>query len=367
LAASEDDVDSDEQIQKSVGRTLLNWGLGIGSIVVIGGWASTGIYQLQPGEAAVILQLGERNRTVLDPGLKWHPPVPIETLEIVNVSEILKESFGVRASPPPPAPQPDSAELGDEDTPARGEAVATFENAMQTADSNIVNLGYVLQYKIDDAFAYLYAMQNPTETLFDATRSAVREVVGQMTVDEVLSSRRKEIEQQASEILRARLREYCAELGADSAFEVTAIRLQVVQPPAQVQQAFDDVIAARQDEERAVSVARGDEREMLEEADAKATELEQSSLAYKETKILEAQGRAGRFKALLAEYSRAPEVTRNRLYLETMQDVLPDVEMMIVETGAASIVPLLSRQSGSPALPLPVAPASAPRSREGAR
>jgi membrane protease subunit HflK len=364
LATSEDDVDSDEQIRRSVGRTLLNWGLAIGSIVVIGGWASTGFYQLQPGEAAVILQFGERNRTVLDPGLKWHPPVPIETLEIVNVSEILKESFGVRASPPPPARPPDSVELKDEDTPAHGAAVATFENAMQTADSNIVNLGYVLQYKIDDAFAYLYAMANPSETLFDATRSAVREVVGRMTVDEVLSSHRKEIEKQASEILRARLREYGAKLDAGPAFKVSGIRLQVVQPPAQVQQAFDDVISARQDEERAVSVAHGDEREMLEAADAKATELEQSSLAYKETKVLEAQGRAGRFKALQAEYSRAPEVTRNRLYLETMQEVLPGVEMMIVETGAASIIPLLSRQ---PLPSLPVAPPAAPRSSEGAR
>ena len=367
MAPSEDDVDSDEQIRRSVGRTLLNWGLAIGSIVVIGGWASTGIYQLQPGEAAVILQFGERNRTVLEPGLKWHPPVPIETLEIVNVSEILKESFGVRAAPPPPAPIPGGDELKDEETPARGAAVATFENAMQTADSNIVNLGYVLQYRIDDAFAYLYVMANPTETLFDSTRSAVREVVGRMTVDEVLSSRRKEIEQQAGEILRARLREYCEELGAGPAFHISGIRLQVVQPPAQVQQAFDDVISARQDEERAVSVASGDEREMLQEADAKATELEQSSLAYKETKVLEAQGRTGRFKALLAEYSRAPEVTRNRLYLETMQDVLPGVEMMVVDTGAASIIPLLSRQSGSGGSAAPIPAPAAPRPAEAAR
>ena len=366
--APSDDLDSDEQIRKSVGRALLNWALAIGSIVVIGGWASTGIYQLEPGEAAVILRLGERNRTVLDPGLKWHPPVPIETLEIVNVSEILKESFGLRASAPAPARPRAAAELRDEETPEAGEETATFANAMQTADSNIVNLGYVLQYKIADPFSYLYAMANPRETLFDATRSAVREVVGQMTVDQVLSSHRKEIETLSVEILRTRLREYSEKLGEGPAFQISGIRLQVVQPPSQVQQAFDDVIAARQDEERSVSVALGDEREMLEEANAKATELEQRSLAYKQVKILEAQGRAARFNALLAEYSRAPAVTRSRLYLEAMEEVLSGVDMMIVEPGSASIVPLLSRQPEYPMGPrLPTAPPASPRASEEAR
>jgi membrane protease subunit HflK len=251
----------------------------------------------------------------------------------------------------------------DEATPEHGEETASFANAMQTADSNIVNLGYVLQYKVDDAFAYLYAMANPRETLFDATRSAVREVVGRMTVDEVLSSSRKQIETRAGEILRARIADYFGSVNAGPAFQVNGIRLQVVQPPAQVQQAFDDVIAARQDEERAVSVAQGDAREMQERANAKATELEQSSLAYKQVKIFDAQGRTARFAALLVEYRRASEVTRSRLYLEAMEEVLPGVEMIILESGAVSIVPLLPRQAGGFGRAAPPPPA-APRGSE---
>jgi len=145
------------------------------SMLVLGGWASTGVYELDPGEAAVVLRLGAKNRTELDPGLKWRFPPPIETLEIVNVSEIRRESFGLRRRDPR---SPDDRTPSDADTPAEGDQTTTFENAMQTADSNIVNIGYVLQYQIGDAFAYLYSMEEPEETLFDATRTAVRETVG---------------------------------------------------------------------------------------------------------------------------------------------------------------------------------------------
>jgi membrane protease subunit HflK len=364
LASDDDSLDSDSQIRRSVGRSLVNWGLALVSLAIIGAWASTGIYQLEPGEAGVILRLGERSRTDGDPGLKWHLPPPIETLEVINAAEIRKHSFGLRIKPPPAPSTPD---LPDEKTPVAGEGTTTFENAMQTADSNIVNIGYVLQYQIGDPFAYLYGMKDPSETLFDATRSAVREVVGQMTIDEVLSSRRKEIEVQANESLRSRLDSYFSSVGAASAFDIGGVRLQVVQPPQQVQQAFDDVISARQDEERSVSEAQGDEREMVESAEAQAVELAQESAAYKESGILEAQGRASRFEALVTEYLAAPRVTRRRLYLETMEEVLPGIQKMIVEPGAASVIPLIGPgvslgPPSSPSSPVRAStPFSAPR------
>jgi membrane protease subunit HflK len=312
LASDDDSLDSDTQIRRSVGRSLVNWGLALASVAIIGSWAVTGIYQLEPGEAGVILRLGERSRTELDPGLKWHLPPPIETLQIMNVAEIRKHSFGLQAKSPAPPAHP---EVKDEETPRTGGTTTSFENAMQTADSNIVNIGYVLQYQIGDPFSYLYGMKEPSETLFDATRSAVREVVGQMTIDEVLSSRRKEIEIQASESLRSRLAAYYDSVGVDSAFNISGVRLQVVQPPVQVQQAFDDVISARQDEERSVSEAQGDEQELVQGAKAQAIELEQESVTYKQERILEARGRASRFEALVEEYIAAPRVTRRRLYL----------------------------------------------------
>lgn len=349
--APDESLDSDSQIRRSVARTLLNGVLAFVSLAVIGGWASTGVYQLEPGEAAVILRLGERHRTELDPGLKWHLPPPIETLEVLNVAEIRKEAFGLRAKAPAPPSRP---EVADEKTPTTGEQTTSFENAMQTADSNIVNIGYVLQYQIADGFSYLYGMKDPNETLFDATRSAVREVVGKMTMDQVLSSGRREIESRANESLRSRLDLYFGSVGTASAFDISGIRLQVVQPPVQVQQAFDDVISARQDEERAVSEAQGDAREVSQGAEAQAVELEQESHAYKQDRILEAGGRAKRFEALLAEYRIAPEVTRRRLYLETMEKVLPNVDKMIVDPASATVIPMLQPGRGfGPATPLP--------------
>jgi membrane protease subunit HflK len=127
---------------------------------------------------------------------------------------------------------------------------------------------------------------------------------------------------------------------------VQEVELQVVRAPAQVQEAFDEIIAAGQDEERSISEARGDARETLESAKAEAIELEQSSLAYRQARVLEARGKATRFDALLVEYRRAPEVTRQRLYLETMEEILPEVDKMVIEPGAASVVPLIPMTTG---------------------
>jgi membrane protease subunit HflK len=358
----DEELGSEDAIRRSVGRTLANWATGLLSLAVIVAWGWTGVYQLEPGESAVILLLGERDRIVIDEGLHWHYPTPIESLEKVEVSRIRQEGFGLRPKEPPP---PSREQAGDEETPARGAGTTTFENAMQTADNNIVNLGYVLKYEIDDAFAYLYGMTNAEETLFDATRSAVREVVGQMNVDAVLYDKRGEIEVRSREILQERMTGYFETVGVGPAFAIRGVELQVVQPPAQVQEAFDEIIAAGQDEERAISEARGDARERIEQATATAIELDQSSLAYKDSKVLEARGRASRFEALLVEYQLAPEVTRRRLYLETMEEILPEVDKMVIEPGAASVVPLIPMNMGGAAPP--AAPTAKARREEARR
>jgi membrane protease subunit HflK len=351
---ADEDPNAEESIRRSVGRTLANWLMAVASLAVIVAWGATGVYQLQPGESAVILRVGQRDRTVVEEGLHWHYPAPLESIEIVNVSAVRQESFGLRSAPPAP---PEPVARADEETPAAGETTTSFENAMQTADNNIVNLGFVLKYEIDDAFAYLYGMADPEKTLFDATRASVREVVGQMDVDDVLYDRRQEIQVRSREILGERLAEYFGEVGGGSAFRIRSIELQVVQPPEQVQEAFDEIIAAGQDEERSISKARGDATETLERASARAIELEQSSLAYKEAKVVEAQGRAARFDALLVEYRLAPEVTRRRLYLETMEEILPLVDKVVIEPGSATLVPFLPMGPGA-ALPLPQPPST---------
>ena len=151
-------------------------------------------------------------------------------------------------------------------------------------------------------------------------------------------------------------KKYFGAVEAQSAFRIRGVELQVVQPPAQVQEAFDEIIAAGQDEERSISQAKGDATETIERATAEAIELEQSSLAYRDAKVLEARGKAARFEALLVEYKLAPEVTRRRLYLETMEEILPQVDKMVIEPGSATVVPFLpmGQAQGAPlVLPLP--------------
>ena len=339
MGGRDDELESEDSIRRSVGRTLFNWFTTLVAIAVIVGWAAAGLYQLSPGESAVLLFLGERDTTVVTEGLHWHYPAPIVSMEVVNVSEVRQKSFGLAPSAKPARPR--DLAPADDGTPLSGTEATTFENAMQTADNNIVNLGYVLKYEVDDAFAYLYGMANPKQTLFDATRSAVREVVGQMAVDDVLYTRWQEIEVRSRDVLRERIAEYFRKNDTGSAFRILGIELQVVRPPAQVQEAFDEIIAAGQDEERAISQARGDAKETLERATGEAIELEQSSLAYRDAKVLEASGKAQRFEALLVQYKLAPEVTRRRLYLETMEEVLPEVDKVVVERGAATVLPLL--------------------------
>jgi membrane protease subunit HflK len=342
----EEELTTDERVRRGVGRSIANWLLTIGSLLVIGGWLATGFYELQPGEAGVLLFLGKKYQTVGEPGAHWHWPVPLEYLQKINVAEERRKEFGLLAVPPPPPTRPGEEEIEDEETPAAGQQTTSFENAIQTADSNIVNLGFVLKYNVGDAFSYLYSIAEPEQTLYDATQAAVREVVGQMSIDEVLTLKRAEIQREARAIVRQILVSYFAGTDGDAALEVKSIELQVVQAPAQVQQAFSDVVAAEQDQDRAISEARGDAKVILEQASAEAAELEQRALGYQKSKILEAGGEAQRFEALLVEYQRAPGVTRRRLYLETMEQVLPKVDKMLIEPGTVNTLPFLPLPTG---------------------
>lgn len=364
MSSRDDELGGDDGIRRSVARTLANWATGLLSLAVIAAWAATGVYTLGPGESAVVLRLGARDRVVAEEGLHWHLPEPIESKQIVNVSEVRQRGFGLQRSA---VETPQRPSLRDDATPTAGDTTTSFANAVQTSDNNIVNLGYVLKYRVDDPFSYLHAISDAEETLFDAARSAVREVVGQMRVDDVLYTQQSRVRIRAREILEQRMDAYFAAVGSGPAFHIQEIELQVVQAPEQVQEAFDEIIAAGQDEERAISEARGDARETLERATARAIELEQSAIAYERSRVLEARGRASRFEALLAEYRMAPAVTRSRLYLETMEEILPEIDKMVIEPGSASVIPLFPMAAGmgtgavAPAPPGDAAPGPSPR------
>jgi len=331
MARDEEDPSIDAKVDRSVRRLLTTLGLVLVVIAASAGWAYTGFpgadllgfYQLKPGQSAVILRLGAYSRTEPQSGLRWHLPAPFETHDIVNVSEIMRLEFGIRS--------------GD----AAAEEATIHESTMQTGDNSIVDLGFVMQYRISDAFESRYGVAEIVPTLRDAAQAAVREVVGTMTVDGVLTERRGEVEIESERLLQDIVDSYAMGI------EVMQVELQQVQPPEEVRAAFDDVVAADQDANLAINQARGYENEVLPRSRAEAIELTEAARAYRDAKIAEARGEAERFNALLAAYRAAPEVTRKRLYLETMESVLPNVEKIIVEPGAASVLPHLSLGSAS--------------------
>jgi membrane protease subunit HflK len=322
---------SDEKASRSVTRTILNTLVFIVSIGVLGGWAWQGIYRLEPGESAVILQFGALDRIVSVEGMHLHFPPPIEYHEIVNTSGLRAESFGARPSTTTPGVPADA-----EETEIAREM---RRDAIQTADSNIINVAYELQYKVADAYAFAFGMEDPASILHDSTEAVIRDVIGSRTIDAVLSQDRGDIELEAKAELQKMLDSYFEAVGLVSAFRIDKINLQKPQAPEPVREAFADVVSAGQDEKRSLSTAAGDAQEILENARAEAAELREKAEAYKQARIIEARGEAARFTSLQAEYAAAPEVTRRRLYIETMEEILPDMQKMIVESDGVNMLP----------------------------
>lgn len=336
-------MNTDQKVRRSAARALFNGTVVLVALGVIGAWASTGVYYTQPGEASVVLFLGRYHDTHYNEGVHWRFPVPLGSHDVVNTSEVRRIGFGFE--------QEDFAS-------DMSDVVAIDENEVQTADSNIVIPRYVVQYRVGDPFTYLYSLMDPTETLRDAAQSALREVIGRHGIDEVLQSDRGGIERAAKATLEEILARYARDDAADSAFQILSIQLQSTQPPPQVQDAFDDLESAKQDKDRTVSVAEGDAREIRERASAEAVELTESAEAYKDSQVIEAEGEAKRFELLLAEYNQAREVTRQRLYFETMEKVMQRVEKFVIEPDSVQMLPMLSLpNSGGRAMSEPKASA----------
>lgn len=318
MADPDENLSVDDRVRRSVGRTITRTLLVVAVLAALAGWSYLGFYQLEPGQAAILLRMGRHVATVSDPGLKWHLPPPFETREIIKVSKIEREEFGFRGKE---TEESSRAEL--------------LEASMQTKGNNIVRVSWVVQYRIKNAFESRYRLAEPVATLRDAAQAAVREVVGRMTIDTVLSEGRGEVEVESEEIFQAILDSYEAGLLVDG------IQLQEVQPPAQVRDAFDDVIGASQDANRLVNEAEGYRNELLPRSRAEAAEIVASAEGYRDARIAESSGEAARFEAIAAEYAKAPGVTKKRLYLETMEEVLPSVETVIIEPNTSQVLPYL--------------------------
>ncbi len=331
-----------ERAGGGVTRTIIHTLVLIASLAILLGWASQGVYRLEPGESAVILRLGVFDRTQSIEGLGWHLPPPLEFHEVVNTSELRTQSFGIQPTRSTPGVPVDAEE--------RAIAKGIRRDAVQTGDGNIVNVAYELQYKVGNAYAFRFALAAPDSVLHDATEAAMRTVIGKKTIDDVLSQDRSDIEREARTLLETMLASYLEDVGHKSAFEIGRINLEKPQAPAAVREAFADVVSAGQDEKRSSLEARGDAQEILERARSEVAEISEQAEAFKRARIIEARGEATRFVALLTEYQNAPEVTRRRLYLETMEEILPGIEKMIIEPNTVNMLPVLPLRNRTPSV-----------------
>jgi membrane protease subunit HflK len=284
-------------------------------LAVAAAWFATGWFEVAPDEETVVLRLGRHVRTV-GPGLHWHARF-LEKTETRTVTSTLREEFGYRTIDPGPPPS-------FEDRPD--------EKRMLSGDANLVNVEFVVQYRIADLASHLFRVADPVSVMRDVAQSAMREVVAQRPIDDVLEATKGPIESEARERIQQTLDGYGAGI------QVLAVRLQDVVPPEEVREAFADVAGAAQDRERMILDAQGYADQVLPVARGEASEKTAQARGYKESVVLEAQGEADRFSAILAEYERAPAVTRERLWLETVEAILPGMQKVIVEEGGAERV-----------------------------
>jgi membrane protease subunit HflK len=290
------------------GDTAGKFGVGLVLIVALVLWLASGFYVVNAGEASVVLRFG-KYVTTTEAGLHWRFPYPIERNEIVNVQKVNTVEVGYRTN----------------DRTQQRSSVAN-EALMLTEDENIIDVQFAIQFRIKDPKDLLFNVSDPANVVVrTATESAVREVVGRSTMDFVITSGRAEVVQQAKALLQEILDRY------QTGIDIVTIEMQNAQPPQQVKAAFDDAVKAREDEERLKNEAEAYANETIPGARGQAARLLEEAEAYKASVIARAEGDAQRFTRILAEYKKAPDVTRERLYLEAMESMLSSTSKLLVD------------------------------------
>lgn len=287
-------------------------------------WLATGIYKVGLDERGVVLRFG-RHVVTTDPGLHWHLPFPIEQVFKPKVTEIKRVEIGFRTEEAGGFGQ--SAQYGD----------VAEESLMLTGDENIIDIDMSVQYRIVDPVRYLFYVRGVDKTVHNAAEAALREVIGSRGIDEALTEGKVEIEGNIKNLLQKVLNTYAAGI------QVGEVKLQDVHPPEEVRAAFRDVASAREDKNRLINEAQGYSNAILPEARGEAAKALREAEAYREEKRRRAEGDAGRFTRILTEYNKAKAVTKKRLYLETMEQILGGMEKYIYEGKTATgLIPILS-------------------------
>lgn len=307
-----------------LGRRAGYWILGI----VVGIWLLTGIYIVDPAEQGVVRRFGKKV-AITSPGIHYHWPWPIERVDTPKVTETKRIEVGFMTVHPGP--------------PARYRSVPK-ESLMLTGDENIVDCWMAVQYRIKDASDYLFNVKDVKETLKDASEVALRYVVGQNKIDDVMVAERFKIEEDTREFLQNIMDGYGAGV------LITAVKLQEVHPPKEVRDAFDDVVRAKEDRNKFINQAKGYFEDVIPKARGKAERLIREAEAYREKRIRTAEGDADKFLEVLREYRKSKSLTEKRLYLETMEEILPGLQKYIVTTEKGGLLNILQlrRAPGSP-------------------
>ena len=300
------------------------------ALIILIGAAVVAFYSftvsVRPDEQGVVLRFGEYNRQ-LTPGLNLRWPYPIETVYQPQVTRVNRVEIGMRLTPT-------TSMFGGGSEVVRD---VPEESLMLTGDENIVDVDFVLFWRIKDAANYLFNIQNPQSTVKDVAESAMREIVGQNDIQPILTKNRRETEDSVRDLMQRVLDTYGAGI------QVTQVQLQKVDPPSQVIDAFRDVQAARADQERLQNEADAYANRIVPEARGQAQSILQAAQGYKEQTVAEANGRTDRFLKVYEEYTKAPDVTRRRMFLETMERVMAGTEKIIIDEKAqgTGVVPYL--------------------------
>jgi membrane protease subunit HflK len=296
--------------------------LAVLALAVLGAW--TAYYTVPSDSVAVIQRFGKYLKDV-PPGLHFKLPLGIDAATIVPVKRQLKQEFGF-ATPGASDPYQSSA-------PRDG----MRETQMVTGDLNAALVEWVVQYRISDPAKFLFAVREPSETLRYVSESVMREVVGDRTVDEVITIGRQEIETEALVKMQALSTKYAMGISIDQ------VQLKNINPPGPVQESFNEVNQAQQEKEKLINEARRDYNKVIPLAEGEKDQRIREADGYRLKRINEAEGDVARFSALFAEYSKAPEVTRRRIYIETLQDIMPGIRSkIIVDEETQGILPLLN-------------------------
>jgi membrane protease subunit HflK len=265
-------------------------------VILVGLWALTGFYVVDEAERGVVLRFGQYTRITM-PGLRWHLPRPIENALLVNTEEMVR---------------------------------LPYQGSMLTRDENIVDVELIVQFRRTDPEAFLFSLREPEETLRDVTASAIREVIGKNELDFILTEGRAEVATRAQELLQQTLDAY------GTGLTVYEVNLQDANFPAEVEESVQDAIKAREDKERSILAAQSYTNAKVPEARGAAARQVQDAEAYRAQVVNDAEGESSRFTQILTEYQRAPEVTRERIYLETLESILANSTKVLVDTDGGN-------------------------------